>query len=241
MREDWRMQQNNIMSMDINRFNDLQRRLPQRPDILGREEYYSSAVLVPLVTIGGSEQLLFEKRAAHIKQGSEICFPGGHYDDEADTSYIDTALRETEEELGISREAVHLIGQLDTLVSPRGLIVECYLASVDINAIDELVLDRNEVDEVFCVPVEWFRENPPEEYRTRVEIQSSYVDSGGSKQVLLPVDELGLPSRYKKNRSEWMHRVVVYRRNPDIIWGLTAAIVENLVNKIFAGQGKAEL
>lgn len=220
--------------MEKERLNSLRQKLTQGPDILGREEYNSSAILVPLVTISGQEQLLFEKRAKHIRQGSEICFPGGHYDRSVDGSYLETALRETGEELGLDSSLIHPIGQLDTLVSPRGLIVECFLAYVDIADLDELNVDRNEVEEAFCVPVKWFLQNNPEIYRTRIEIQSSYVDGDGSEKILLPVDELGLPPRYKKNRSEWMHRVVVYRREPDIIWGLTAAVVESLMRKHFS-------
>lgn len=216
--------------------HQLQKKLPGKHDILGREEYHSSAVLVPLVMLDGERQFLFEKRAPHIKQGSEICFPGGHYDADADATYLDTALRETEEELGISRELIEIIGQLDTIVSPRGIIVECFLAHIAIESLDQLTLDREEVDEVFTVPLTWFQKNPPDIYRTRVEIQSSYIDGSGSRRVLLPVDELGLPQRYKKNRSEWLHRVVVYQRKPDIIWGLTAAVVDNLIRKVFSLQ-----
>lgn len=224
---------NSKISMDRERVNTLKQKLSSGPDILGRDQYTVSAILVPLVCINGKDQLLFEKRAKHIKQGSEICFPGGHYDKNIDGSYVETALRETREELGIDSDSIQVIGQLDTLVSPRGLIVECFLAHLDIESLNQLNLDRNEVEEAFCVPVKWFQQNSPEIYRTRVEIQSSYEDDSGSRKILLPVDELGLPSRYKKNRSEWMHRVVVYRRNPDIIWGLTAAVVDNLINKIF--------
>jgi len=216
--------------------HQLQKKLPEKHDILGREEYFSSAVLVPLVMLDSKLQFLFEKRAPHIKQGSEICFPGGHYDAEVDVAYLDTALRETEEELGISRDLIEIIGQLDTIVSPRGIIVECFLAHITIESLDQLTLDREEVDEVFTVPVTWFQQNPPDIYRTRVEIQSSYIDGDGSRRVLLPVDELGLPQRYKKNRSEWLHRVAVYQRKPDIIWGLTAAVVDNLIRKIFSVQ-----
>jgi 8-oxo-dGTP pyrophosphatase MutT (NUDIX family) len=179
----------------------------------------------------GEEHLLFEKRGRSIRQGSEICFPGGHYDGAKDSGYLDTALREAEEELGLDRESIDVVGQLDTLVSPRGIIVECFLGVVDLPDLSSLTLDREEVDEAFTVPVSWFRHNPPEIYRNRVEIQSSYVDGEGRQRILLPVEELGLPGHYKNNRSEWMHRVVVYQRKPDIIWGLTAAVVENLVNR----------
>lgn len=219
--------------MHNNRLRELQHKLSTGPDILGRKNYISTAILVPLVIINGTEHLLFEKRASHIKQGGEICFPGGHYESDKDSSYIDTALREAQEELGLMPGWIKVIGQLDTLVSPRGLIVECFLGVLDIENIQNLTIDRKEVGDVFTIPISWFQRNPPEIYRTRVEMQSSYIDENGQENILLPVDELGLPPKYKENRSEYMHRVVVYRTEPDIIWGLTAAVVENMINKVF--------
>lgn len=219
--------------MEKTRISELKTKLLSSPDILGREGYVNTAVLVPLLLIDGVECLLFERRAPHIKQGNEICFPGGHFDGELDSSYLDTALRETREELGINSSSVEIIGQLDTLVTPRGVIIESYFAAVELTNPADLQIDRTEVDEVFTVPLSWFFNNPPEVYHTRVEIQSSYKDSNGNERILLPVEELGLPSRYKKNRSEWKHRVIVYKKNPHIIWGLTAAIVYNLVQKIY--------
>ena len=195
--------------MNNHRFAELQERLASPPDILGREEYYCSAVLVPLINIDAEEHLLFEKRAAHIRQGGEICFPGGHCDREKDAGYLQTALRETHEELGIDQSMVSIIGQLDTLVSPRGIIVECFLGVLNIGDIEELQLDQREVARAFTVPVSWFLENPPEIYHTRVETQSSYVDEQGKKQILLPVEELGLPPHYKNKRSQWTRKVMV--------------------------------
>lgn len=218
--------------MDKDYLDMLRKRIPA-PDILGRERYTPTAILVPLVFVDGKEHLLFERRASHIKQGNEICFPGGHFDPECDTTYLETAIRETREELGVSHTTIELIGQLDTLVSPRGLIVECYLAALDIDDLSGLTLDTREVAEVFTVPVDWFIANPPEEYRMRVEIQSTYINSNGEKEVLLPVEKLGLPEKYKENRSEWMHRVYVYHHEHAVIWGLTAAVVQNLIRKLF--------
>ncbi|MDJ0621939.1 MAG: CoA pyrophosphatase [Desulfocapsaceae bacterium] len=227
--------------MNNHRFAELRERLASPHDILGREEYYCSAVLVPLINIDTEEHLLFEKRAAHIRQGGEICFPGGHCDRDKDTGYLQTALRETHEELGIDQSMVSIIGQLDTLVSPRGIIVECFLGILDIDSLKELQLDEREVAKVFTVPVSWFLENPPEIYHTRVETQSSYVDEHGKQQILLPVEELGLPPRYKNNRSQWTRKVFVYKYGPEVIWGLTAAIVENLVNKLFQADRRSQI
>lgn len=219
--------------MNKQRFAGLRQRLVSPPDILGREEYHCSAVLVPLIIIGDEEHLLFEKRAAHIRQGGEICFPGGHCDRQKDSGYLQTALRETQEELGLAQSSVRVVGQLDTLISPRGIIVECFLGVLDIDDLDRLRLDREEVAGVFTVPVSWFLENPPEIYHTRVETQSSYMDDQGEQQILLPVEKLGLPPHYKNNRSQWIRKVAVYRHGSEVIWGLTAAIVENLMKKVF--------
>lgn len=222
------------------RLTALKNRLPSPPGVLGREEYFSTAILVPLIIINGEEHLLFQKRAPHIRQGNEICFPGGHFDRDVDNTYLDTALREVWEELGVGPNDIEIVGQLDTLVSPRGLIVDCFLGVLAIDRITDLQLDKSEVDEVFTVPIVWFQQNPPEIYYSRVEMQSSYIDDDGVSRVLLPVDELGLPAKYKKNRSEWLKRVVVYKREPDIIWGLTAAVVENLILKIFPAPATLE-
>lgn len=220
--------------MKNSRFVELREKLTKPPGIIGREEYAISAILVPIVELNGEEHLLFEKRAPHIRQGSETCFPGGHFDRAKDKSCLETALRETQEELGIRQQDIQLIGQLDTLVSPRGIIVECFLGLLDLASLDDLVLDREEVAEVFSVPVRWFLGNRPEIYHTRIETQSSYKDDEGRLQVLLPVEELGLPGRYKKNRSEWIRKVMVYRYQNQIIWGLTGSVVENLLKTVFA-------
>lgn len=219
--------------MNTKKIEQIKKNLADTFDILGRDHYSSSAILVPIICVDNEEHLLFEKRAPHIKQGNEICFPGGHYDPEKDSDFLETALRETQEELGISREEITIIGQLDTLVSPRGLIVECFLGLVHRESIESLTLEKNEVAEVFTIPVSWFKKNPPEKYHTRVEIQSSYVDKDGREKVLLPVKELGLPQHYQDKRSEWFHRVFVYHLKKDILWGLTAAVVENLIRKVF--------
>jgi peroxisomal coenzyme A diphosphatase NUDT7 len=224
--------------MRSSRLIELQEKLAKSPGILGRSEYFLSAILVPLVEVDGEEHLLFEVRADNIRQGGEVCFPGGQHDRRKEDSFLQTALRETHEELGVNSSSIYIIGQLDTLVSPRGIIVECFLGALEKSILNELHLDTTEVAEVFTVPVRWFVDNPPEVYHTRVETQSSYIDEQGKKKILLPVEDLGLPARYKKNRSEWIRRVIVYRRGSRIIWGLTASIVENIIDQLFCSDSK---
>ena len=80
--------------------------LPKYPNILGRERFFNSAVLIPLIKIKGEYHLLFQKRAATIRQGGDICFPGGGFEIGVDKSFKDTALRETFEELGIQKKDI---------------------------------------------------------------------------------------------------------------------------------------
>src|SRR5438876_4080175 len=73
-----------------------------------------AAVLVPLV--GGPEpSVVFTKRTEHLsRHPGEISFPGGMRHEE-DPDLLATALRETEEELGLDRELVDVLGRLEPL------------------------------------------------------------------------------------------------------------------------------
>ncbi len=218
--------------MKEDQFFQFKQELPEIPGIYGREEYRNSAVMVPFLLIEGEYHLLFQKRAQGISQGSEICFPGGHHDEKFDASYRDTAIRETVEELGIAKEKISTIGCLDMLVTPRGVIVEPFVGVLDIDSLDDLDPDTSEVEEVFTLPVTWFTKNKPEIYYNRIQIQSSYIDEDGKEQILLPVDELGLPPLYRGSREGWKYRVVVYKTEKHIIWGLTASVLFSMMKII---------
>lgn len=207
--------------------------------ILGRDEFLNSAVMVPFVFLDGEYHLLFQKRAEGISQGSEICFPGGKFDCQKDSDSQQTAMRETMEELGLARRKITIHGRFDTLVTPMGILVEAFAGHVDIAGLHELSPQEDEVEEVFTLPVSWFRSNRPEVYHNRVEVHPSYVDEAGEEQILLPVDELGLPPLYKKKRNGWQHRVYVYKTPKYVIWGITAAIIHGVVGKVDSLLGSA--
>jgi len=221
--------------MKENEFRIFVGSLPAVPGILDRELYFNSAVLVPFLLIGGEYHLLFQKRAADIRQGSEICFPGGRHDGNLDRDFQETAVRETVEELGLAREKITITGRLDTLITPRGMIVETFIGTLALDSLDELRPALGEVEEVFTIPVSWFIQNSPEIYFIRVELQPSTTGPDGKKHILLPVDELGLPAIYGENREGMRSRVIVYKTEKHLIWGLTAAIVFDMIQKITSG------
>lgn len=218
--------------MNEEQFETFTASLPGCPGILGREKYFNSAVLVPFVFLDGEYQLLFQKRSPSISQGSEICFPGGKHDPELDIDFRNTAVRETAEELGIDGNAVKVVGQLDTIVAPMGAIVESYVGVLDESLLNEIRLDHNEVEEVFTIPLSYFKNLEVERYAVRLEIQPSFTDKAGNETVLLPSMELDLPEKYHKPWTGNKYRVLVYRTDHGVIWGITAEIIHDIMRKI---------
>ena len=206
--------------------------LANSPEILGKDKYFNSAVLVPLVEIDEKFHFLFEKRADHIRQGGEVSFPGGEFDIKKDQGLRHTAIRETTEELGLAAENIKIIGKIGTLVAPMGVTVDAFVGLISIKSLDELTIDKNEVEKVFLVPMDYFLKQKPEEYTVKLEVHPSYTDESGKKVELLPVQKLGLPARYSKPWKNGFHRVLVYNSREDVIWGITAEIVFELCRMI---------
>jgi len=78
-----------------------------------------AAVLIPLYWDGTEVRVVFIKRPMHMKSHpGQIAFPGGRVDPE-DMSAIDTALREADEEVGIKRADVDVIGVLEVVTARR--------------------------------------------------------------------------------------------------------------------------
>jgi coenzyme A diphosphatase NUDT7 len=210
----------------------LKETLPEHPGILREDEYLNTAVLIPLIDIDDEYHFLFEKRSANIRQGGEICFPGGEYDELIDPSYEETAVRETIEELGISRDVIEIISPLGILIGGSGAIVNAFIGEVKLTNIDEFKIDKIEVEKIFTLPVSYFANNPPEVYHVRLEAHPYYFDEKGEKVVLLPVDELKLPARYANPWGFRKRKVLVYKTAEEIIWGMTANLIYDFVNKL---------
>jgi 8-oxo-dGTP pyrophosphatase MutT (NUDIX family) len=218
--------------MNKSDLDNLKHKLPSIPGILGKQEYFNAAVLIPLVMINEEYNFLFEKRAAKIRQGGEICFPGGEFDPGIDSSFMDTAIRETIEELGIGKEDIKIHGILDTLIGPMGVTVDSFIGTLAIAGTETLQFDRNEVEKIFTIPVSFFMNNEPEIYHARLEINPTDIDKNGEKINTLPVKELQLPEKYSKTWRGRRHNVYVYKTPGGVIWGITAALINEITHKI---------
>ena len=111
----------------------------------------AAAVLVPVVDRAEGAALLLTKRAAHLRtHAGQIAFPGGRIDPE-DPSVLEAALREAEEEVGLDRALVRLVGYGDAYLSGSGFHIIPVVALVE--PAYRLVINRDEVEEAFEVPL----------------------------------------------------------------------------------------
>jgi len=210
--------------MSIN-INTIKTQLPKCPGIMGKSEFINTAVLVSLVLKAGELHFLFEERSSSIRQGGEICFPGGFYQKDIDNSFEQTAIRETTEELGINASKIEILGPMDTLLAPIGVTIDPFVGVLHIDDIFQLNINNHEVARVFLLPVSYFQKHAPEIYQ--VKPMAHPVDStpDGKTKVLLPFEKLGLPKRYHQPWGGVPMNIYVYHTPEAMIWGLTAKIV----------------
>ena len=110
-----------------------------------------AAVLVPLVDHEAGMSVLLTQRTAHLSaHAGQISFPGGRIE-EHDADEVDAALRETEEEIGLRRAQVSVIGRLDNYVTGTGFEITPIVGIVMPPV--ALTIDPFEVAEAFEVPL----------------------------------------------------------------------------------------
>lgn len=98
--------------------------------ILTDESLMPAAVLVTLYPKDGEFCILLNKRSEIVEHHKgEISFPGGARDAE-DNDFEDTALREADEEMGISPSDVTILGQLDDAVTRSGFGVRVFVGEI---------------------------------------------------------------------------------------------------------------
>lgn len=111
----------------------------------------AAAVLIPIVAHRHGLAVLLTQRSAQLRQhAGQISFPGGRIE-AADAGPLEAALRETEEEIGLSREHVTCAGYLDPHLVLSGYWITPVIGFVRPGF--ELVLDQREVDAAFEVPL----------------------------------------------------------------------------------------
>lgn len=176
------------------------------------------AVLVPLVEQAGELHLLYEVRAAALRhQPGEVCFPGGRM--EGRETAQECALRETWEELSIPEHTIRVLGPLDFICHRSGFVMYPILATVDADAIKNLIPNPAEVDSTFLVPLSALRTMPPEEYRYEL------IPAPGEE---FPYERIGIPRDYPWQRG--VETGPIYLWQGKAIWGLTGRITRHVLS-----------
>jgi 8-oxo-dGTP pyrophosphatase MutT (NUDIX family) len=120
-------------------------------------------------------QVLFTQRTAYLKDHTgQISFPGGGVEPQ-DRHRQDTALRETEEEIGLSRSSITVLGQLPEYEMQSGFLITPVVGWIRPPYTTRL--DPLEVEDIFEVPLEHFLR--PERYQRR-----RYVIDGVERKYL---------------------------------------------------------
>jgi 8-oxo-dGTP pyrophosphatase MutT (NUDIX family) len=111
-----------------------------------------AAVLVPIYYSEEQCHVVFIQRTERVKaHRGEISFPGGAYET-SDKTLLDTALRESAEEIGLCPGEVEVLGNLDDIATnSSGYIISPFLGLIPWPYAFEV--DRRETEEVFTVPV----------------------------------------------------------------------------------------
>lgn len=126
-----------------------------QPRELSLEDRRPAGVLLLLHHVEGADHIVFQQRTQGVRHHKgEISFPGGARDPE-DTTLLDTALRETHEEIGVPPDLVEVYGQLDdteTFVS--NYLVRPFVGAAPADVELTFVEAEREVRELLHVPVE---------------------------------------------------------------------------------------
>lgn len=137
---------------DVQRLRNRLRSVPERTDDARFVGFTPAAVLVPIVIGGPEPTLLLTRRTDHLHDHpGQIAFPGGRVD-ATDESPEATALREAQEEIGLTPDRIELIGRLpDYYITATGFRVTPVVGLLSRPL--SLKLDEFEVAEAFETPL----------------------------------------------------------------------------------------
>ena len=200
--------------MNINDIKDKVKN--NKPYINGWESMKRSAIIIPLVEVNNEVCILFEVRAKKLRsQPGDICFPGGKIDDNETPK--EAAVREIFEELGVKN--IDIINELDIVVRYDGIIIHPYLGII--KDIKEININESEVDHVFYVPVNYLLKHEPLEVKSKIYVERSKE---------FPYELIVNKENYKFRESHY--RSLFYKYEDYNIWGITAEMLKNFLEKL---------
>lgn len=155
-----------------------------------------AAVLIPFIIRLSFIDILLTKRSAVLDDhAGQVSFPGGRIDDK-DSNPIETAKRESFEEVGIKNKDIEVIGSLDVFQTGTGFRIIPIIGIVSENI--DYQINQNEVESIFHLPLDYL------------------MDKSNHKKEIKTFEKNGNIMEYNSN-------VIEYGSNH--IWGATAAML----------------
>lgn len=184
--------------------------LHHSPHLIDENKYKVSAVCIPLIKKPDGYHVLFEVRSSKIDaQPGDICFPGGMA--EEGESPIETAIRETVEELLIPASSIEILAASDYILTASRLYIYPFVARLTDY---ENSYSQDEVAEVFTVPLENILSQKPEFHLVKTKTQPEED---------FPFDRIQGGRNYKwRARTE---KEIFYQFGDHTVWGLTARLL----------------
>jgi len=135
--------------------------------------FTSSAVLFSIIPYRDKpyDLILIHRSELGTRHRGEMSFPGGKFEDHKDKSLKDTALREAEEEIGVPRESIKIIGCLDDFPTMTKYIITPFVAIIDKN--QELNRQESEVQKILKIPINFFT--------SKTQFREQAIDIDGNK------------------------------------------------------------
>ncbi|MEO4001377.1 CoA pyrophosphatase [Mesorhizobium sp. CAU 1732] len=139
---------------------------PDMRDLIVRDGLRDAAVLIPVVDRDGEASVILTKRTDTLRShAGQVAFPGGRIDATDPTPEF-TALRETEEEIGLGQEFIEIVGRMPDYVSGSGFRIVPVLSIVQPGFV--LTINRDEVDDAFEVPLSFLMDPANHNRESRV-------------------------------------------------------------------------
>lgn len=117
-------------------------------------DYRKSAVMILFMEKDKTPYVVLTLRTDKVStHKGQVSFPGGGYDS-SDKDFLDTALRETMEEVGIAPEDIEVLGEFDEYISIMGYHVYVFVGAL--GKTHEYAVCEDEIDEMLEVPFSIF-------------------------------------------------------------------------------------
>lgn len=136
----------------------------------------------------------------------EMSFPGGKFDPLSDNSLEETALRETEEEIGVPKSKIKILGCLDDMVTLTKFIVTPFIGIIDKDQI--LIKEEREVQEILKIPIDFFI--------SKKKFREQAIDIEGKK----------FPIFYFNYKNKVNSKTYT-------VWGATAYMISNFIKIVY--------